>query len=109
MVDFGEIDVNERLAIVGARARPAMSFHQGPRGLRGNFEPFTQLGVRQHLDGHKIRSAWPGGHHPDTANSNNLKVKGWFTRVEPDEASRRSMAAGEKAPRAPFRLLNFMN
>jgi hypothetical protein len=56
MADLGEIDLHQRLAIVGAGTRPSMSFYQSPGSLRRNFEPIAQIGIRQHLDGHDIRS-----------------------------------------------------
>src|SRR6185312_9415847 len=56
MAEFAEIDLDKRLAVVGARARPSMSLHQSAGSLRGNFEPLSQFGIRQHLDGHDIRS-----------------------------------------------------
>jgi hypothetical protein len=56
MADLGEIDLHKRLAIVGAGTRPSMSFYQSPGSLRRNFEPIAQIGIRQHLDGHDIRS-----------------------------------------------------
>ena len=64
MADFGEVDLHKRLAVVGAGTRPAMSFYQSPGSLRRNFEPFTQVGVRQHLDGHDIRSRLAGRSPP---------------------------------------------
>jgi hypothetical protein len=64
MAEFAEIDLDKRLAVVGARARPSVSFHQSTGSLWGNREPFAQLGVRQHLDGHDIRSRLAGRSPP---------------------------------------------
>jgi hypothetical protein len=64
MADFGEIDLHKRLAVVGTGTRPPVSFYQSPGSLRGNFEPFTQVGVRQHFDGHSIRSRLAGRSPP---------------------------------------------
>src|SRR5207237_10772997 len=60
MREFAEIDLDKRLAVVGAGARPSVSFHQSTGSLWGSCERSSQFGIRQHLDGNGIRSRLAG-------------------------------------------------
>ena len=84
MGEFAEIDLDERLAVVRTGARPSVSSYQSTGSLRGNFEPFPQCGIRQHLDGHDIRSRLAGhGNHPDSPNVYRSMVAGSLTERAP--------------------------
>jgi hypothetical protein len=112
MAEFAEIDLDKRLAVVGARARPSVSFHQSTGSLWEIVSLSPSSAYVSISTGMISAPVWPDGHHPDTAYGINLWLRAGlpgagalarragvnFTKVQAALLQRRSPDGAKRNP-----------